>query len=165
MPCAVNESNDPEGGGGAADIVEERTELPPAARLVLAGLTLEQGLADKKVAKRWRQTVLDGKFRATDCAQEILETARPDPTQRMVLDRASRLLRDFLMAPMQRGLRGAARRGRERARSGCAYVVAQATAFTVFAVIACAIGILLRMKGNSLDGWADWVLDLFGAAP
>ena len=146
-----------------AFIEEQSVEsaLPDAALYLLAGLALEQGLADKKTARRWREAVIDKRWQARDCAREVLASGTVDPVDGRLEERAARLLRDFLMAPMQQGVRGAARRGRERARSGCAMVLSQGLAFVIFTIVASAIAVLLRMKGHSLDGWADWVLGLF----
>ena len=146
---------------GSATIREEDLPETKADHLLLAGVILEQGLADKRSAKRWRGAVMDGKWDPSACAQEILAsagTSRDDPRLR---ERSARLLRDFLMAPMQSGLRGAARRGRAKVRSGFAFVVVQMFILALFLLIACSAAVLLRMRGKSLDGWADWVLDLF----
>jgi len=156
MQSAVKEDPTPR----TASLTEEPLgpERTRAARRLLAGVLLDQGLADKQVAKRWRQSVLDGSWSTDACADEVLASAGDAATDARVTDRAGRLLRDFLMAPMQRGLRGAARRGRERTRSLFAYVLVQAFVFAIFSLIVTAILVLLRNQGHSLDGWADWVL-------
>ncbi len=144
-----------------ASIQEENLPETKADHLLLAGVMLEQGLADKRAAKRWRGSVMDGKWDPSACAQEILVSSgasRDDPRLR---ERSARLLRDFLMAPMQSGLRGAARKGRAKVRSGFAFVLVQIFILALFLLMACSAAVLLRMKGKSLDGWADWVLDLF----
>lgn len=136
-----------------------------SADQLLAGVLLDVGLADKRVAKRWRQSVMDRKWDPAACTREVLGYATPEQrADPRVRERSARLLRDLLMAPLQRGVRGAARRGREKVRSGFAYLLVQAFVLLLFAAIAAGIGVLLRFKGNSLDAWADRVLDLFGLA-
>ncbi|MFT5288441.1 MAG: hypothetical protein ACI8QS_001042 [Planctomycetota bacterium] len=157
----MQNDNQPRVSPDAASIQEENLPESKADHLLLAGIMLEQGLADKRAAKRWRSAVMDGKWDASACAQEVLvssSSARDDPRLR---ERSARLLRDFLMAPMQSGVRGAARKGRAKVRSGFAFVLVQMFILALFLVMAFSGAVLLRMKGKSLDSWADWVLDLF----
>ncbi|MEO0660788.1 MAG: hypothetical protein AAFZ87_04555, partial [Planctomycetota bacterium] len=82
-----------------------------ARQRLLAGLLVETGLADKKVAKRWQSAVVGGDFDADACAAEVIaSTPREAYESPALLERAARIERDLLMASHMRGVRAAGRR-------------------------------------------------------
>ena len=133
----------------------------PGERLVLAGLLADLGLADRKVVKRWQDAILRGEFDPQACARELLAAATCAPDEPRLVERASRLQRDLLMMPFQRGLRGAGRRARAATRTGMAYLVANLIAISVYTLVLVAIMLLLRVQyGTSFDGAIDRFLKL-----
>jgi hypothetical protein len=153
-----------------APLVTPLVEVPPAAapglgdaehRLLAharAGLALDLGLAERKAAARWRERVVAGAFDPDLCAREILAASGVEAGDPRLVERSGRLLRDFLMAPVLAGARGASRRMRRAARGGMAFVVAQGLALAVFALLVLAALLLLRIRGVSLDGLLDRIL-------
>ena len=130
---------------------------------VAAGLLVETGLADKKTAKRWQAAVLEQSWDADACAEEILSHpgARAALSDPQVLKRADRLERDFLMASLQRGIRGASRRVRGAARNTTAFFVANVIAILVYSAIIMALLIVARVGYDwSLDGIIDRMADV-----
>jgi len=143
-------------------------ELPPAGagapttservtRRLLAGLLVEQGLADKRAARRWQDEVREGRYDADRCAQEILG-ASPVPDEMRLLERSARLQRDFLMAPLLQGTRGAGRRMRQATKSGVAFLVAQLVGLVVYSAVIVAIALFLRLRGVDFDVFLDRIL-------
>jgi hypothetical protein len=130
----------------------------PLALRVRAGLACELGLVEPKAAKRWRERVVAGSFDADACARELATDLRGPDAERRLLERSGTLLRDFLMAPLLSGARGAARKAREKARGLVAYIVSQAVALLVFTLIVGAILLVLRSQGRSIDAFLDVVL-------
>jgi hypothetical protein len=156
--------------GGPARLEELAAPLtpagagPPAWRRLKAGLLVELGLADKRVARRWQEGVLRGEFDAAACTRELLAAGGnsfPDEDARLE-ERSTRLLRDLLMAPTQRGLRGAGRRAREAARGGLAFVVTQFFVLAIYSAILFAALFLVRVRwGTSIDTFLDDIARLF----
>jgi len=152
---------------GPAQAAPKRpTAAPPAidpterawAR-VRAGLSIDLGQADRKVVRRWQEAVLRNEFNADACAREVLAEHSMQHDDPRLVERAGRLLRDFLMASLQRGVHGASRKIRAQARSGTAYIVANAIAISVYTLILLAVGVLVRLKWNtSFDALFDFVL-------
>ena len=134
---------------------------PPAAapwvRRLQAGLMVEQGLADRKAAKRWQDEVKAGRFDPDRCAQDILGASEV-PDEMRLLERSPRLQRDLLMAPLQTGARGSARRARRAAKSGFAFLIAQAVGLFVYSAILLAIALFLRLRGTEFDALFDRLL-------
>ncbi len=126
---------------------------------VRAGMAIELGVADKKVVRRWQDAVVRSEFDADACAREVLACVTvPSDDPRMV-ERAGRLLRDFLMASLQRGLQGASRKARAQAKSGTAYVLANLIAILIYTGILAVIMVLARLKWNtSFDALFDFIL-------
>ena len=125
---------------------------------VAAGLLVETGLADKKAVKRWQTAVMQQSWDADACAEEILSHpgARAALSDPKMLNRADRLERDFLMASLQRGIRGASRRARGAARNTTAFFVANVIAILVYSAIIMALLIVARVGYDwSLDGIID----------
>jgi len=121
-----------------------------------AGLLVELGIADRGATKRWQESVLAGEFDADACARDILGKSGVPGDDPRVLERTSRLERDLLMMPLQRGIKGASRRARGAARGGAAFLLANLIAILVYTLILVAIVMLLRVNnGFSLDGMID----------
>lgn len=141
-----------------------------ASERLAAGLLVDLRLADRRTVRRWQEAVKVGDFDPDACARELLAASAPDPEDPRLLERAARLQRDLLMAPLSRGLRGAGRRVRGRARRGLAFVLANLVGIGVYTAVLLAILILVRLNyGFSLDEVFDGILDgfrdVFGAAP
>lgn len=130
--------------------------LERIGRRVAAGALCEAGMVDRKALVRWQEAVAAGRFQPDACAAELLPAELPSGVPERLLDRGGTLLRDFLMASRLRGVRGAARRVREKTRSALAFVVVQVGVLVVFALILAAIMLVLRMhRGVSFDAWID----------
>lgn len=131
-----------------------------AMRRVQAGLAIDLDLADKGLVQRWQQTVLHKEFDADACAREVLagsdKFALDDPR---VVERCGRLLRDFVMASLQRGVQGAGRRARSRAVGGSAFLMANTIGILIYTGIVLVVMLLVRFKwGTSFDAMFDNVL-------
>lgn len=135
-------------------------DVQVAARLQ-AGLLCELDLVDRAVARRWQDAVVAGAFDPDAAARELLGAARAAAGDPRLRERSARLQRDLLMAPLQRGLRGAARRARSGTRSIAAALLTQALVVLTLAVLfAVALSIARLRWGISLDAWLDRVLAL-----
>jgi hypothetical protein len=131
-----------------------------AWRRVQAGLAIDLGLVPRPLVQRWQQAVLAQEFDADSCAREALAQAEKfaldDPR---VVERSGRLLRDFLMASLQRGIAGAGRKARSRALSGSAYLMANAVGILIYSGMVLLVMLLVRLKWEvSFDGLFDTVL-------
>jgi hypothetical protein len=126
-----------------------------------AGMLVELGLADRRAAKRWQAAVTTGSFEPDACARDILGTSRVSAEDPRLLERSARLERDLLMAPVQRGERGAGRKMRTAARGGLAVLLAQAVAIVVYSLLVLAALLVTRSgSGRSIDAILDSILDL-----
>jgi hypothetical protein len=126
---------------------------------VQAGIAVELGMADKSAVKRWQEAVLRNEFDADACSREVLAGGGVSVDDPRVVERAGRLLRDFLMSGLQRGVKGAGRKVRAQARSGTAYVVANLIAISVYTAIVMVVMVLARLKWDiSFDGAIDFIL-------
>ena len=131
-----------------------------------AGMLVELGLADRKTAKRWQGSVLQGEFDADACAREILAASAVAADDQRILERAGRLERDLLMAPFRKGIKGASRRARGAARGGAAFLLANLIAILAYTLILLAIVLLLRVNRDfSFDGMIDRWLEALSGAP
>lgn len=130
------------------------------ARRVRAGIACELGLAERGALKRWQEAVLAGRFEPEACARELVPSALGPEAEQRILERGGSLLRDFVMAPYLEGAKGASRKVRGGLRNMAGFLVAQAVALLVFSAIVAAILLVLRVKGKSLDGWLDRLIDL-----
>lgn len=131
----------------------------PAWERLKAGVLVDMGRAHKATAKRWQEAVAAGTWDPTAAAREILAASGVPDDDPALVERCSRLGRDFLMQPTLRGARGAARATRKAGRNLFAYVLAQSMVVLLFAVLF-AIGLLVaRYEGVELDGLLDAVLD------
>lgn len=125
---------------------------------VRAGMLVDLGLVDKRVCARWQAAVKSQSFDPDSCAREILACTTVPPDEPRLMQRSGLLLRDFVMAPLLRGVKGAERRARETARGGIAYLLAQAMAFGIYALLVLITLILIRFRGSSIDGFLDMLL-------
>lgn len=138
-----------------------------ASRRLMAGLCIEQKLPDRKLVKRWQETVHSGSFDADACADEILEDVGDQvDTSSQLLARAGGLQRDFLMMSLQTGARGAVRNAKRKGKGFVAYLVANLVAISAYSLILATMAILLRQKkgwsyDESIDGLIRFVTDLF----
>ncbi len=162
-------------GREASALVEELVEEAPPAATTATGTTqgavperLRAGLlADLKLCKggvvrRWQDAVLRGEFDPDACARDLLASSDVPPDDPRLLERAARLQRDLVMAPLQRGLAGAGRRARGAARQGTAYLLANLIAISVYTLVLVAILVLVRLNyGFSVDGMIDGILQVF----
>ncbi|MCB9916198.1 MAG: hypothetical protein H6828_13805 [Planctomycetes bacterium] len=123
-----------------------------------AGMAIELGLADKNAVRRWQDAVVRGDFDADACAREVLAGTNLAADDPRLVERSGRLLRDFLMSSLQRGVKGASRKVRAQVKSGTAYVVANVIAIGVYTAIVLVVMVLLRLKGISFDELFDLVL-------
>ena len=148
-----------ERGTGAARVLGDAEAR--AWRRVQAGMLVELNLADRKEMRRWQEAVLRGEFDPDACARDLIG-AEPNPAaEARLLERSARLERDFLMAPLQSGVRGAGRKARGAARGVVAFFVSQILAIVVYTLIIVVILLLLRMqKGTSVDGMLDRTLEV-----
>ena len=147
-------------GAGARPVLSDDPAVQQAWERVAAGLLVETGLADKKIAKRWQAAVVQHEWDADACAREILGASGAQLASPRLVERAGRLERDLVMASFQRGIRGASRRARGAARNGMAFFVANVVAIGVYSAIILALLILARVSYEiSLDGIIDRMVD------
>jgi hypothetical protein len=150
-----------------AESPERRAELPgrpPAARSasrLRAGVASDLGLVPKDAADRWRGKVLAGEFDPDACADELLSRPLSATEEGHVLERSGTLLRDLLMAPLQRGAQGRARAARGAAKRTSAMAVAHLFAFAVYGLLAIGALAVMRARGASIDGLVDNLLSWF----
>ena len=121
-------------------------------RRLMAGMMVELDMTDRKLVKAWQQRVVDGGFKVEDCANELYEAGRGRIDELRLLERSGRLLRDFLMTPLTRGVRGAGRKARMATKRGVAWVVAQFVVVAIYTVILLLIMAFLYQRGTSFDG-------------
>ena len=131
---------------------------PTCWRRVRAGLLVEQGKADKKVARRWQEAVQRGEFDPDACAAELLGADPGGAGEAAMLERCARLQRDLLMAPMLRGTKGAGRKVREATRGFVAMLVSQLFVLSIYTLVILAALLLVRAKGFELDASLDTIL-------
>ena len=84
----------------------------------------------------------------------------PPEVEGRMTERAGTLLRDFLMAPYLSGALGAGRKAKRGLKNVLAFLLAQLVALVVFCAIVAAILLVLRVRGESLDGWLDRLIAL-----
>jgi hypothetical protein len=149
-------------GPAPATVVARRPSDPEdrAWQRVRAGLAIDLGLVEKRVVGRWQDVVLRQEFDADACAREILASTEKftldDPR---VIERSGRLLRDFLMTSLHRGVKGATRKMRSQAVSGSAFLMANAIGILIYTGIVLVVMLLARFKWQtSFDALFDTVL-------
>jgi len=129
---------------------------------VRAGIAIDLGLAERKLVNRWQDAVLRQDFDADACAREILSsTERFTVDDPRVIERSGRLLRDFLMSSLQRGVKGASRKMRSQAVSGSAFLMANVIGILIYTAIVLVVMVLARFKWQtSFDALFDSLLGL-----
>ena len=127
-------------------------------RRLVAGMMVELDMTDRSLVKRWQRRVVDGEFEVDRCARELFEAGTPRMDELRLLERSGRLLRDFLMAPLARGARGAGRRARRATKSGMAFLVAQLIAIGVYSLILVLIMAFLWKRGVRFDAMFEGFL-------
>ena len=141
-------------------------EGPRAWRRIKAGLLVEAGRADRKVAAAWQKKVIAGEWSADAAAQELLGQGPPVPDSDDGLEqRSARLMRDLVMSPKLKGAAGAARSARKAGRNFFAYILTQLMVLVVFAVILAAGLIVARWRGVAVDPLLDTVVQYLPEAP
>lgn len=146
-----------------ADLPSNKRVFDPSEKSwlrVQAGMAIDLDLADRNLVKRWQESVLQQEFDADACARQVLSSADKftldDPR---VIERSGRLLRDFLMSSLQRGVKGTGRRMRSQAVSGSAYLMANAIGILIYTGIVLVVMLLSRFKwGVSFDAMFDNLL-------
>lgn len=167
-PAAPSAPSAPSTPSGSAVIEELAPKVMPKTggsefeRRLHAGILADLGLADKAMTKRWQDAVVRGEWSPEACARDLLGGNAPDAQDPRLLERASRLQRDLLMMPFQRGVKGASRRARAATRTGTAYLIANVIAISVYSLIVVAIMILARVNYDfSFDKVIDDFLSIF----
>jgi hypothetical protein len=136
-----------------------------AWRRLRAGMLVELGLGDKKLAKTWQESVRSGSFDADRCAGEILSVGsdRAYEEEAQVLQRASRLQRDLIMTPLLRGVSGAKRKVRGAAKSGLAAVLSQFIVLGIFSLLTFLFMLVMAFKGTEFDPFFQAIIDYIPA--
>jgi hypothetical protein len=134
-----------------------------AWKCVKAGLLVEIGLAEGAAARRAQESVIERAFDPAAAAAEILRASGVSDGDPRLLERSARLMRDLIMAPLQRGVPGARRRLRRAATSGFAWLLSQFIVVgTVMLLLAVALLASRARWKVSVDGALDRVLDVLG---
>lgn len=134
---------------------------PRGWRRVRAGIMAELGLAESGAVRRWQDAVRRGTFDPDACAEELLSQPLKSTSEDRITDRTSRLERDLLMAPLQRGASGAGRAVRGAARTGLAYLMSQVFVAVVFASLFAVVLLLVRLRWSwDVNAFLDGILDL-----
>jgi len=129
-----------------------------AWRRILSGLLVEQGLASRDATRRWQEAVRAGALDPDRCADELIESVPGLDADARLGERAARLQRDLVMAPLLRGATGAKRRLRRAARGGAAILVSQAVVVGIYTLLVVAALVLLRYHGVAFDPLFDRLL-------
>lgn len=149
------------GSGGG---FEAKGDELRAWRRVLAGLLVEQGIADKAATKRWQEAVIRGEFKSDAAAEDVIAASNAGADHPKVLERAGRLERDLMMMPLQSGVRGAGRGARRAVKGGSAFLLANLLALSAYTLIVLVIAFLLRwQRGTSFDTIIDNIKEGLGS--
>ena len=125
---------------------------------IKAGLLVELGIADPQVARTWQAAIARGEFDVEVSTREILRSSHFPESDPRLVQRAGRLARDLMMAPVQSGARGAGRRLRGAAKGGAAFVAAQFIVVGLYTLLLLAALLLARISwGWSIDAFLDRV--------
>lgn len=123
-----------------------------------AGLLVELGLADADATRRWQDAVLRSEFEPDSCARDLLASSPVEAGDPRLLDRAARLQRDLIMSPVQRGVRGGARRLRSSASNWVAMAISQFVVLAIFVLLFLVALFVLRVRWEvSVDSYLDRV--------
>ncbi len=131
------------------------SETPAWSRL-RAGLLVELGLAGPQAARRWQEAILRSEFEPDSCARDLLASSNVPAGDPRLLERATRLQRDLIMSPLQRGLRGQARRVRSAASNWFAMALTQLLVLVVFMALFGVALFIVRVRWQwSVDAYLD----------
>ena len=125
---------------------------------VRAGMFVELGLADKAGVRKWQESVMRGEFSPDACARDLsqgVDVAGEDPR---VIERASRLLRDFLMSSATSGFGGAKRKVRQAGKKGMALIISQLLVIGFYTLIILVAMLAFRANGTNFDDLLDELL-------
>lgn len=136
-----------------------------AWRRLRAGMLVELGNADAKIAKTWQERVKSGDFDPDLCAKQILANGplKPDREEEAVLTRTTRLERDLLMTPLSRGVSAKSRKVRGAAKSGAAALIMQFIVVGIFLILTFFFLLVAAMKGVEFDPFFQSIIDFFPA--
>ena len=130
-------------------------------RRLKAGMLVELGLGDKAAARRWQDSISRGGFEPDSCARDLLGGVDVSASDPRLVERSGRLMRDLVMVPVTRGVRGAGRKLRGAARSGLAFAVMQLVVFAITAMLVVVAMFLGHLNGWSIDEFFEGILSLF----
>ena len=148
---------------------EEEGSLAPweiqAWSRLRAGMLVELGNADKKLAKLWQERVKSGDFDPDRCAEQILAAGarKPDEEIESILTRSTRLERDLIMTPLLKGASGAGRKMRSTAKSGMAAALSQFIVMGIFCILAFFFLLVMAFKGIEFDPFFQAIIDFLPA--
>ena len=136
-----------------------------AWRRLRAGMLVELGNADKKLAKTWQGRVRTGDFDVDLCADQILAAGplKPEREEEAVLTRTTRLERDLIMTPLARGASGKGRKVRGAAKTGAAALIVQFIVVGIFCILTFFFMLVAAMKGVEFDPFFQAIIDFFPA--
>jgi len=128
----------------------------PAWNRLRAGLLVELGLAEPETARRWQDAILRNEFEPESCARDLLAKSSVPAGDSRLLERATRLQRDLIMSPVQRGLRGQTRRMRSAASNWFAMALTQMLVLVVFMALFGVALFIVRVRWEwSVDAYLD----------
>jgi len=128
----------------------------PAWQRLRAGLLVELGLADANSARRWQDAILRSEFEPESCARDLLASSSVPAGDARLLERATRLQRDLIMSPVQRGMRGQTRRIRSAASNWFAMALTQLLVLAVFMALFGVALFIVRVRWEwSVDAYLD----------
>jgi len=122
-------------------------------RRLKAGMAVELGMADSSVARRWQDAILRSEFDADACARDILSAA-PNLNDAKLGERATRLQRDLVMAPVAATARGSARKLKGAAQSMAAMLISQFVVLAICLLLVMVALFVVRVR------W-EWSVDAF----
>lgn len=139
-----------------APVATGATSEDPAWNRLRAGLLVELGLAEPQAARRWQDAILRSEFEPESCARDLLSSSSVPAGDPRLLERATRLQRDLIMSPVQRGLRGQTRRIRSAASNWFAMVLMQLLVLVVFMALFGVALFIVRVRWEwSVDAYLD----------
>jgi len=145
----------------AAVLQEIPLAAPPSApgggaawTRVRAGILVDLGLANKETVKGWQASVMRGDFAPEACARDLGAGVDVDGDDPRLVERAGRLLRDFLMSSTMTGAGGVRRRVRQAGKKGAAIFLSQSLVLLIYTLIIMALMFILHIK------WPDIFFDL-----
>ena len=139
--------------------------LQRSARRVTAGILVEGGQADRKIARSFQDQIQEGRFNPDDAADRLLPETLSGKQQELLDSRSKSLMRDLVMAPKLKGLAGAGRSVRQKGRNLFAYIFTQLLVLVLFALFFLAAFAILRVEGTDVQGYVDRAISTIGFEP